>query len=113
MESILKPSAYLYLIFLFFLIYLVREKYFRGLFFPAVQKIKKNILFVLLFLIITLFTIFVIDSPLTSFVKSHQSEFAEKIAGIGNILGKGHTFIFSFPDLFANRSDSDGFRPMT
>jgi membrane-associated phospholipid phosphatase len=97
MGSVLKPSAYLYLIFLFFLIYLVRKKYFHGFFFPAVQKIRKNILFVLLFLVVTLFTIFLLDGPLTSFVKTHRSEFAERIAGIGNILGKGDTFIFAFP----------------
>jgi membrane-associated phospholipid phosphatase len=97
MESVLKPSVYLYLIFLFFLIYLVREKYFRGFFFLAIQKIKKNILFVLFFLIITLFTIFALDSSLTSFVKTHRSEFAGGIAGIGNVLGKGDTFIFAFP----------------
>ena len=97
MESVLKPSAYLYLIFLFFLIYLVREKYFHGFFLPAVQKIRKNILFVLLFLMVTLFTIFLLDGPLTSFIETHRSEFAEGIAGIGNILGKGDLFIFAFP----------------
>ena len=32
-----------------------------------------------------------------SFIKTHRSKFAEGIAGIGNILGKGDMFIFSFP----------------
>jgi|GEM_PF-3124261 membrane-associated phospholipid phosphatase len=93
----LQPSIYLYAIYFFFLIYLIREKYFHGVVSQSVQMLRQNLALLGLFVALTLVLIFLVDSPVANLVKSGRLDWAIPLTGYITPLGKGDTFVYSFP----------------
>ncbi|BDU50918.1 phosphatase PAP2 family protein [Haliovirga abyssi] len=98
MSKLLKPSIFLYILFIIMIYKLIKEGYWKNILKKTIEEIKKNYKILTVILIGVIFIIFFVDSDLSRFfskINSKKNIFSV-ISELGNVYIGNGKFIFPF-----------------
>jgi membrane-associated phospholipid phosphatase len=84
-----QPSIYIYILFIFIIIALIRRGYFRHLFHEMFKEIKENPITIISLLLTVVITMLLIDRPLNGLITSLKMPFLKDVSKFADKFGNG------------------------